>query len=51
MPQFMLFAHSNTASNNMGRCEWKEDQMKGSNKVGFPNYIYFQFQDKKYTVF
>ena len=29
MPRFMLYAHSNTASDNMVRCEWKVHQKLG----------------------
>ena len=40
MPQFMLFAHSNTASDNIERCDLKVHQTEGSKKAEFPQFIF-----------
>ena len=39
MPRFVFYAHSNTASDNMVRCERKVHQIEGFKKVGFPRFI------------
>ena len=50
MSQFMLYAHRNTASDNMVRCEWKVHKRKGSKNTGFPRFILWIWRQKVYCL-
>ena len=49
MQWFMLYAHRNTAFDNRVWRERKVQQKEGSKTPDFLN-LYFEFRDKKYTV-
>ena len=48
MPRFMLYAHSNTASDNMVRCERKVHQKEDLKKVWVHQFIFWISREKVY---
>ena len=43
---YTLRSYSNSTSGNIPVCEWKVHQKEGSKNSGFPQFIYFEFEDK-----
>ena len=50
MSQFMLYAHRNTASDNMVRCERKVHKREGSKNTRFPRFILWISRQKVYCL-